>query len=677
MKKILTRIGAALLALMTVLSLTAPALALTAAPPTTKKVTILFTHDLHSHLLPSLNDDGSEYGGYARLMTAINEQREKYPDSILVDGGDFSMGSLFQTAYATAAIELRMMGTMGYDATTFGNHEFDYGADGFVSMLNTAVEATDAAKEIFAKLASSIATIVTEPSEGLDLQEFADMYGPMTIALPEIVNGNYYPPREGEQGYTETSQRVWDALENYGVKEYVLLERGGVHYAIFGINGEESHSYAPTSPMVLGDPAENAQRIVDAATAECVATHGVEPVVVCLSHSGTTDGEGEDVELAKAVDGIDLIVSGHSHTLLREPIRVNDTWIVSASEYGRNLGVVNMELQDGGYASLTGYELIPIDSTIADDEYIASLVEQFKHTVETNYLSAYGVTFDEVLVNNPYRFETVKEVYATQHESTLGNVFSDAYKWAAEQTLGETVDVAITAAGVIRESIPMGDVTVSDIFNAASIGVGTEGELVSAYLTGADLKNVLEVDASVQPLMEPAQLFSSGVEYSFNTSRMIFNKVDYAMLRRADGTLEEIEDDKLYHIVTGMYCGEMLGTVEGKSFGLLSATVRDENGDPIDMTRLADHVIRDADGNPLKEWYAISSYLAEMGGEMDEDYASPDGRKVVYASLAPADMLRNANLYTYIAGGAILLVVAVIALVVTRIVRKHRRKKRA
>ena len=75
-----------------------------------KEVTVLFTHDLHSHLLPSRDEDGGEYGGYARLMTVINEQKEKYPDALLVDGGDFSMGSLFQSAYATSAIELRMMG---------------------------------------------------------------------------------------------------------------------------------------------------------------------------------------------------------------------------------------------------------------------------------------------------------------------------------------------------------------------------------------------------------------------------------------------------------------------------------------------------------------------------------------------------------------------------------------
>ena len=143
-----------------------------------KEVTILFTHDLHSHFLPAANETGEgEYGGFARLMTAIKEQKAKAPGAILVDGGDFSMGSLFQTAYPTSALELRLMGKMGYDVTTFGNHEFDYLQSGLKSMLNAAVASGD--------------------------------------PLPEIVCSNYLPPREGEDGY---DAELWEAYNDYGVK---------------------------------------------------------------------------------------------------------------------------------------------------------------------------------------------------------------------------------------------------------------------------------------------------------------------------------------------------------------------------------------------------------------------------------------------------------------------------
>jgi len=375
----------------------------------TQQATILFTHDLHSHLLPAVDEDGGEYGGYARLMTVIRQQKELYPDAILMDGGDFAMGSLFQTAYATSAIELRMMGAMGFDATTFGNHEFDYLPKGLASMLNVA--------------------------SGYD--------------TPAIVNANYWP------GTNEDAQLVMEAMQNYGVKDYILLERNGIHYAIFGLMGYDSDDCAPNSGMILEDPVEAARKAVDAAVADCKAVYGVEPIVICLSHCGTENGRGEDYALAEAVEGIDLIVSGHTHTTLHEPIRVKDTWIVSAGEYGKYLGVVQMEQKADGTAVLTDYNLIPVNETVESAEDIVALVEDFKSEVEENYLSDYGLTFDQILTYNPYPFDNVDTVYDYAHESTLGNVFSDAYRLAAAEALGHTVDVALTASGVIRETIPV------------------------------------------------------------------------------------------------------------------------------------------------------------------------------------------------------------------------------
>lgn len=600
-------------------------------------VTILFTHDLHSHLLPAEDPDGGEYGGYARLMTAIKAQKEKYPDAILVDGGDFSMGSLFQTAYATSALELRIMGAMGYDATTFGNHEFDYLPKGLASMLNVAA----------------------------DCGEY----------VPAIVDANYLPPEKGQEGYDEEAEMAWAALENYGVKDYIILERGGIYYVLFGLTGYNSDDCAPNSGMILEDPAKIAQEVVDTATAECVEKYGVEPLVIALSHSGTENGQGEDYELAQAVEGIHVIISAHTHTTLQKPIEVDGTYICSAGEYGKNLGVVRMEYSADGAAKLTDYELIPIDENVPEDPEIAALVESYKTEVEENYLKDYGMTFDQVLLNNTVEFETVSQVKGSLHEPPVCNVFSDAYKWMAEAITGEAVDVALTAAGVIRETIPLGDVTVSDIFNAASLGVGTEGELVSVYLTGADLKCALEVDGSLAPMIRSVQLYMAGIEYSINNNRMIFNKVDYAMLRRNDGSLEKIEDDKLYHVICGTYMAQMLGTVEESSFGLLTITPRDQNGEPIPTDEIFDHVVRDEKGVPVKEWYAISAYLQSMGGEMDDHYAEVDGRKVVYSSWNPVKLLRNANKFTWIALAVILLLVLVIVLIVRAVVRRIRRKK--
>ena len=108
-------------------------------------LTVLFTHDTHDHFYP----DAENVGGYTRLATALKNERAKAGNpTITVDAGDFSMGSLFQTVYATDAPELRALGRMGYDVTTLGNHEFDYRQKGLAEMLYAAKNSGEAVPQI-------------------------------------------------------------------------------------------------------------------------------------------------------------------------------------------------------------------------------------------------------------------------------------------------------------------------------------------------------------------------------------------------------------------------------------------------------------------------------------------------------------------------------------------------
>ncbi|MBR6812870.1 MAG: metallophosphoesterase, partial [Oscillospiraceae bacterium] len=168
-----------------------------------QEVTILFTHDLHSHLLPDVDQSGASFGGFARLKTLVDECKGEYPDAVLVDAGDFSMGTLYQTVYSEHALELRSLGALGCDVTTLGNHEFDYRPQGLAQMLNSAVASNE--------------------------------------KLPQIVLANYRTPANGEEGYNEDTQAVADALEAYGAEsKYTVIERGGVNFAFFGIFGVDA-----------------------------------------------------------------------------------------------------------------------------------------------------------------------------------------------------------------------------------------------------------------------------------------------------------------------------------------------------------------------------------------------------------------------------------------------------
>ena len=635
----------------------------------TNVTTILFTHDLHSHFLPQLTAEGGESGGYSRLKTVIDEKRAMNPAALLVDGGDFSIGSLIQTLYTTQAAELRTMGAMGYDTVTIGNHEFDHKGTGFAEMLNSAKAAQQAAVELL--------LVDARPLE--DMDAYRERFGPVTPVLPTLLEANYAPADDNPD-----RAFIRSAMENYGVTDCVTLERGGVTYGLFGLMGVDSDECAPTSGFTRTDAAKAAKRCVETLKGE-----GAE-IIVCLSHSGTGDSlaSSEDEELAKAVDGIDVIVSGHTHSTLAEPLVVNDTYIVSSGPYCQNLGSLTFSWDDGGEKRLLDYRLIPIDETVAENPEIAGLVEQWKDMVGETYLARYGLTYDEVLTHSDYDLNTPAS--AVQENNGLGTLVSDAFLWADRTLNAAYADsphtVSVTADGVLRANLPAGDLTAAMAFDVLSMGVGEDGTsgfpLVAVYLTGKELKAAMEVDASVTPIMPAAQLYMSGAKYAFNTKRMFFNRVYDAALtdvtfdESGTGNAYEIDDNALYRVVTGMYSAQMLGTVKSKSMGLLSLEPKQANGTPV--TDFADCILCDANGNELKEWYALAAYLEQFGEDgLPDRYAAPaNGCKQVSDSFAPGQLLAGWNGITWVVLGIVLLILALILLLIRSLRRRSGGKSR-
>ena len=629
----------------------------------TNVTTILFTHDLHSHFLPQSTAEGGESGGYARLKTVIDGERAMNPDALLVDGGDFSIGSLIQTLYTTQAAELRTMGAMGYDAVTIGNHEFDHKGTGFAEMLNSAKAAQQAAVELL--------LVDARPLE--DMDAYRERFGPVTPVLPTLLEANYAPADDNQD-----RAFIRSAMEDYGVTDCMTLERGGVTYGLFGLMGVDSDECAPTSGFTRTDAAKAAKRCVETLKGE-----GAE-IIVCLSHSGTGDSlaSSEDEELAKAVDGIDVIVSGHTHSTLAEPLVVNDTYIVSSGPYCQNLGSLTFSWDDGGEKRLLDYRLIPIDETVAENPEIAGLVEQWKDMVGETYLARYGLTYDEVLTHTDCDLTTPAS--AVQENNGLGTLVSDAFLWADRTLDAAYADsphtVSVTADGVLRANLPAGDLTVAMAFDVLSMGVGEDGTsgfpLVAVYLTGKELKAAMEVDASVTPIMPAAQLYMSGAKYAFNTKRMFFNRVYDAALtdvtfdESGTGNAYEIDDNALYRVVTGMYSAQMLGTVKSKSMGLLSLEPKQANGTPV--TDFADCILYDANGNELKEWYALAAYLEQFGEDgLPDRYAAPaNGCKQVSDSFAPGQLLAGWNGITWVVLGIVLLILALIFLLIRSLRRR-------
>lgn len=615
-----------------------------------QKVDVMFLHDTHSHLnaFSTVEDGKSQVlGGFSRIKTLINEQKEQNPDTLLLDAGDFSMGTLIQVMYEEEASEIRMLGELGIDATTLGNHEFDYKAKGLANMLNRAVESGD--------------------------------------KLPELVVCNVDWDEMEETDFTKEQVLLGEAFENFGVKEYVVVEKNGVKIAITGVFGKDALDCVPNCPLVFEDPVEAVED-----TVEDIKEEENVDMIVCVSHSGTWDdvGKSEDEILAKRVPELDLIISGHTHTKLEKPIQHGDTYIVSASEYGKYLGNLTMSQTSKGRWKLDKYELIPVTEDIKEDKDTQSKVDAFMELVDEKYLSKFGYTKDQVLCTNEVDFANGNDADKKHTEINLGSIMADSYTYAVAQfdkTDTKPVDVAVVPAGVIRDTYAKGNITPENVFNSFSLGIGEDGipgyPLISIYLTGAELKMAAEIDASISDLMTSARLYTDGLYWNFNPNRMILNKVTDVYLCDQEENRVEIEDEKLYRVVTDFYTSQMLGGVTDLSYGLLSIVPKFADGTPIE--NYEDAVIT-AEGKELKAWAAIADYMSSFQdtdgdgiGNVPAKYAKEEGRKVVEDSKKIGDLVKKPNKFFFAIGGILLVLVIVLIVVIVftvKVVCKMRKK---
>lgn len=617
-----------------------------------KQLDVLFTHDTHSHLnsfSTIVDGEQKEVGGFAKLKTLIDEKKKENPDTLILDGGDFSMGTLIQTVYDTEAAELRMLGYLGCDVSTLGNHEFDYRSKGLADMLTVAKNSGE--------------------------------------TVPSLVVCNVDWASMEMNGLSEGQKQIQSAFENYGVKDYVVVQKGDVKIAVVGVFGVDALKCAPTCELLFKDPVESVKK-----TVEEIKKNEKVDMIACVSHSGTWEDEkkSEDEILAKEVPDLDLIISGHTHTELKEPIQHGNTYIVSCGEYARNLGSLSMTQKQDGCWEMTSYELIPVSEDIEPDQATQERIDALMDTVDTNYLTNFGYTRDEVLAENDVEFNSLGEMETKHEELNLGDIMSDSYIYSVEHSEdynGTPVDVAAVPSGCVRDTYTKGNITVEDVYNSFSLGIGKDGlagyPLIDVYLTGKELKLAAEVDASVSDFMTTARLYCSGLNFTFNPHRMILNKVTDCYLTREDGERIEIQDDQLYRVVTDLYTGQMLGSVMEMSYGLLKIEPKDKDGNPIE--NLEDQAIMEGD-KELKAWDAIARYMKSFDdtdgngiSNVPEYYETTHGRKVVDESRNVIDLVKNPNKFSVMIVGIVLVLILIIILLVVlirKLIKKRRRKKK-
>ena len=521
-----------------------------------KTFTILHTNDMHSAFIGmspaadyspfTLNDDQTR-GGYARLSELIARRRavrQSEGPVLVLDAGDYSMGTAFGAASRETAGELQLMFMMGYDATTFGNHDFDLGPEGLAQSIGVASKA----RRIPALLGSN-----------------------MNVAGTDVTLAGLQ--RQTQEGV---------------ICRHLVIERGGIRFGVFGVLGKEAQFYTTGAGAVtFSDFIETAKEMVTILR----ETEKVD-VVICLSHGGLEKGkdgrfsDGDDVRLARMVPGIDVVIGGHSHTALQEPIIVNHrTPVVQTGLEGRNLGELVLTL-DGASLQVESYKLYPIDDSIAGDRVVFDEIEKFKKIVTASVFAARGYSIDQPLAVAP---QDIPNTFTDIAGGTiLANFCTDAFRNATK------ADIALTANGMLRAPLTRGKSgiqTVYDVFSVAPLGAGvvdiTAGSaLVTAYFTGDELKHLLEFLLVDNPA-HPGEYFPrcSGIRFRYDPSRPKFNVVTAIELGDLDRGYRAIDisgaDPRLYSLSCPLYLGMILVAIPKYTKGVLTLVPKNKAGQPL------------------------------------------------------------------------------------------------
>jgi len=583
---------------------------LAAAAEGKKTFTILHTNDMHSSFIGmgpaadytpfKLNDDTTR-GGYARLAALIAQRKEERKGQgpvLILDAGDYSMGTAFGAASRETGGELQLMSLMGYDATTFGNHEFDLGPEGLGKSIGVA-----------AKAGRVPAVLVSNTSFAANDATLADL------------------------------QRL---AKDETIRRYVVIERGGIRFGIFGLLGKEAQFYTGgAGAATFPDALETGKEMVKVLR----ETEKVD-VVIALSHGGVEKGkdgrftEGDDVSLAKAVPGIDVVIGGHSHTALQEAIIVNDrTPVVQAGKESQNLGELVITIE-GGKLKVESYRLYPIDDTVAGDRAIAGEIDKLKKTVTGAVFASRGYSIDQPLAVAPRDLpNTFTDIAAS---TLLANLCTDAFRKATK------ADIGFSANGLMRAGLTRGKSgvqTVYDVFAVASLGAGvvdtTAGSaLVTGWFTGQELKNLLEFLLVDNPA-HPGEYFprASGMRFRYDPSRPKFDVVTAIELGDLDRGYKAIDisgkDERLYSLTCPLYLGQMIVSIPKYTKDKLALVAKNKEGQPltskvealddprsgtpdllppagtVDKDSIATGAGKDA-VQEIKEWQAIMDHLRSL-----------------------------------------------------------------
>lgn len=548
-----------------------------------RELTILHTNDLHSRLTgyapesqytPLTVNDDETIGGFARIARVLKTEKENHPDNVLIfDAGDFLMGTFFHTLEPVDGFQLRLMKEMGYDAISLGNHEFDFGIETTGKIIRQSKEKGE---------------------------------------IPPILLANIqFDPVSSEDD-------ILAELNQEGIlRPYEIIEKNGLRIGVFGILGYDATDVAPfIKPASIIDPLKTAKEIA----AKLKNEEDVD-LVICLSHSGLIKNkkgkwDGEDVKLARKVPDIDIIISGHTHTCLPDPVFEGNTIIVQTGAYGANVGKLKISLNNDR-VELKNYELIRINDSIRGDFSTHASIENQKNRVQEKILDNLRIDYNTPVVSTG--FNLICDEENRVEDSNLGPFLADALRFYINQIEGDSTDIAMIAAGVIRDQMVSGNQTIPDIFRISSMGRGYDSipgyPISKVYVTGNELRKVIEVLLFAYHSSPGNYCYYSGIRVYYDPSKGLLRKVKSIEIGDSLTGYEQVDfsrkNDDLYSIAANAYMLEFVGMLKKITHGLVRVVPKDREGVPFTDIRkgIIDFVPGEEGLQEGKEWMATYQYI--------------------------------------------------------------------
>ena len=333
---------------------------------------------------------------------------------------------------------------------------------------------------------------------------------------------------QAETNFPLLAANVIKADNSMLLDDYVIKEFEGVKVAIFGLATPET-TYKTHPDNVEGltfeDPTVTAQRMVDLLTP-------MADIIVCLGHIGN-QGMYTSEAIATAVDGIDLFVDAHSHSIYGEGsgMVVNDTLIVQTNDYAKNLGKVTLSYMDGTVTSSATLLTTEDAASIVPNPDVLALMETVNAENEVITSAVVGTTTIDL---------QGERSFVRTGETNLGNLIAEAMLDASG------ADLAITNGGGIRASIPTGDITQGDIISVLPFG----NYVITKSVMGSDIRSILEVGISDYPTEKGAFPHIAGMTIKFDSNLPVGSKLTEVMIGD-----ELLDDTKTYVLATNDFLG--------------------------------------------------------------------------------------------------------------------------